>query len=236
MGRQVQTVDWAQIEPKIQTGDLFLCHGSELSSEAIEWVTGSIFSHVGMFVRLGKNRVPYIWQEAPDPLLADPKHHNKAHRGAQLGAAETIVSIAPKYHEVTYWRPLVWDRPADFEDRLLGVIPTLDGVPFAKGDLGMVERWIAGKLDIALAPSSMFCAELIAQTLQRLDLLGRQPPANGYAPADFGGAPPAAKLRHGAALGELVHVVGGTVDITAAEAAERSEDPAAAPRPAAGTT
>lgn len=231
MGGHAQSVDWSEVEPKIQTGDLFLCHGTEFSSRTIEWVTGSQFSHVGMFVRLGKDRVPYIWQEAPDPLLADPMHKNKAHRGAQLGAAETIIGISPKYDEVPYWRPLVWDRPADFEDRLLGIIPTLDGVPFAKGDLGMAERWIAGKLDVPLAPTEMFCAELVAQTLQRLDLLPRERAANGYAPADFGGTPAAAKLRHRASLGELVHVTGGTVDVTKAEAAERDADPVEAPAP-----
>jgi hypothetical protein len=228
---------WADIADRVQTGDLLFGHGSETSSRAIEIITDSPYSHVAMIVRLGADRVPYVWEEAPQALGPDPVEGNHAHGGAQLGPAEEIIGQFYRWHDAAYWRPLVWERPANFDDQVAALLPPLEGIPFTD-QKAMIERWIAGRLHIRLPPTEMFCAELVALTFQRLGLLPPDPPPNWYAPGSFGGTPPQAKFRDGIQLGEAVLVARPDVviDLTKEEAAPRTAGHVAATAPAGRTT
>lgn len=234
-GQTQRSMTWPEMAPHVQTGDLFLCHGTRPDSIGMEIATESEYTHVGMFVRLGGGD-PYIWEAAPTALAKDPlKQHHRLHSGVQLGPAEVVIAEGPKYGEINHWRSLEWDRPDGFEAELLDLIEPLDGIPFSQGLLAMAERYFAGRLGIPLKPTSMFCAELVATTFQRLGLLGPDPVPNWYSPGSFAGTPPKAKLLLGATLGETVHIEYPAVDLNQAEAAEQIADPAAG-APAAGRT
>jgi len=69
---RIRTATYPDIRPSLQTGDLFLAHGTADISEAIELAEGDCnWSHVGMIVRLADlipagHQVP---SDLPDPLL-----------------------------------------------------------------------------------------------------------------------------------------------------------------------
>jgi hypothetical protein len=229
----------ADLVDKVQTGDLILCHGTETSSRAIEWLTDSPYSHAAMIVRLGSDRKPFVWEEAPQSLGIDPDHNNQGHGGAQLGPFEEIIEQFYIWEDVPYWRPLVWDRPVNFDDIVAAKLPPLDGIPF-DNNLETLLHWAEGRLNIPAPRTSMDCSELVALTYQQIGLLPEKPPMNWYSPGSFGGSPPAAPLQLGATLGDFTLIDrASTIDLTKTEASAaptRSADPAAAPPPQARTT
>src|SRR5260221_9596249 len=150
----------ADIVDQVQTGDLILCQGSAKSSEAIEVLTDSPYSHAAMIVRVGPDRKPYVWEEVPESFAKDPLHKYEAHSGAQLGEFCEIVEKIYVYGDIPYWRPLVWTRPADFDAQVMAGLPPLDGIPF-DDRLHMIEHWLEGQLHIPAPRTSMYCAELV---------------------------------------------------------------------------
>ena len=228
----------ADILDQVQTGDLILCHGSAKSSEEIELLTHSPYSHAAMIVLLGPDRKPFVWEEVPQSLAKDPDHNDEAHSGAQLGEFCDIVEQIYLFGDIPYWRPLVWNRPPDFDAQVAAGLPPLDGIPFDKRLL-MLEHWLEGRLHIPAPRTSMYCAELVALTFQNVGLLPKDPPSNWYSPGSFGGTPPDAPLRLGATLGETV-LISRTPDVDLTQAATApatgSADPAGSASPGARTT
>jgi hypothetical protein len=202
---------WSDIESQVQTGDLVLCHGTGRLSATIEVITLSEYSHATMAVRLKPDGPVYLWQEAPAPLGADPEAHDTQHGGAQLGPAAQVIAEMHQYGDTPHWLPLVYDRPANFDDQVIAVIAGVDGRPFPTLK-GMLLEWIEGKLDIAASDTTLFCAELVAITYQQLGLLPPEPPANGFDPGTFARADASDRLLLGARFGTLEEITAASSD------------------------
>lgn len=224
---------WSDIESQVQTGDLFLCHGTGRLSYAIEVITLSEFSHATMAVRLKPDGPVFLWEEVPAGLEKDPEKHDKLHAGAQLGVAPKVLADMYKYGDTPHWRPLQWDRPADFDDQVVKVIADLDGRPFPSTK-EMLLTWVEGKIGVGTGHKEMFCAELVALTYQKLGLLSADTPANGFDPGSFGRDDASNLLLRGARFGNIEQVTLPSSD--APSPATPAAHPAPVPTPAERTT
>jgi hypothetical protein len=180
---------WSELVGGMGTGDVVLFSKSdELISTVLKDVTDSPYSHVAMVVRTDPNGPPMIWQAAPQSLVPDPDLHDETHPGAQLGDAFEVMSlvVSSTYSLTPYYRSLSVARGPDFESAVAAVVEQLDGIPFPTmaGMLGhAAEGRFFGKDS---GPSDMFCAQLVAKTMQMAGLLGDEHPANWYNQACFG--------------------------------------------------
>src|SRR5437016_3031873 len=180
-----EAIRFDALEPRLQTGDVFLFHGASRRSHAIEDVTRSEFSHVGMVLRPAPGRPALIWHTDPRPVAED-LDDSREHGGAQLndlGAALAVMTRA-NYGDTPYVRQLLVERGADFERRALEAIAAFDETPFPSL-LKVVQEWVLGHLHVATSERRMYCAEVLAATYQRMGLLPDHPPANDYSPRDF---------------------------------------------------
>jgi len=176
---------WSELAPSMQTGDLILFAGTSNESRWIEALTNGQFSHATMVVRTADSSVPWMWQEAPEAIAPDPRT-GKPTTGAQLGDAEEATQVIQGMGDVPFYVPLVWDRPADLDDKILAVVAKYEGVPFGTV-LQMALDYAIGKLyDQATGLTTMYCAELVAVTYQALGLLTDVHPPNWYSPNSFG--------------------------------------------------
>lgn len=167
------------------TGDLVLWHGSASTSWAIELWTGGWFSHASMVIVLPSAQ-KCLWQAAGEVVEVDPVRGN-LHTGAQLGdLAATVPHVYHHWNDVPYYRPLRWNRPVGLASQLLTFIHGIDGRPFPATALEMaLDLEIGVHLGLDLTSGPMFCSELVAFTLQSMQLLPPKPVANSYSPNDF---------------------------------------------------
>ncbi len=176
--------DLATVLPKIQTGDILVFHCDALESRAIDLVTDSWFSHAAMAVVHPETGQRLIWQTDPGAIVEDPITHS-SHTGAQLGDLQAAVEETAKtWGDQPYWRPLVWDRPSDFDAVVSAALSELEQTPYPS-DLAMVLNYLLGRAGVANSDGTMFCSEMIAATYQRIGLLGDENPADSYRPKDF---------------------------------------------------
>ena len=70
------------------------------------------------------------------------------------------------------------------EDRLMEVIDRFDGRPFPS-TLGLLRRWLKGRVRRSSSLETVFCAELVATTYQHMGLLDPARPASSYDPGRF---------------------------------------------------
>jgi hypothetical protein len=224
---------WSDIESRVQTGDLVLCHGTGRLSYAIEVVTLSEFSHSTMAVRLKPDGPVFLWEEVPGGLEQDPEKHDKKHNGAQLGLASKVIADMQHYGDTPHWLPLDYDRPSDFDDQVVKIIAGLDGRSFPTMK-GMLLDWVEGKIGINTGDKQMFCAELVALTYQELGLMAKEPPANAFDPGSFARADSSDLLLKGARFGKLEEISAPSSSVPSPT--QSAAHPAAAPAPDARTT
>jgi hypothetical protein len=200
-----KTISYETLEPRLRTGDLFLFHGIHPESKGIEKLTRSRFSHASMIVRPDPKKPPMIWQEGPDPLVRDTSTRSK-HGGAQLGDLRAALRLMWKMGDTPYVRRLTVRRTPDFETVMQYIVKDMDGRPFPilKTALRHFKAGLRGKSE---NDSTLFCAELTAETYMRLGLLLMNPPPNAYVPHNFAEHNRTKlKLRKGATLGPEMRV------------------------------
>lgn len=200
----IPPIEWSEIAATCSTGDVILFTGTDTGSQLIEDALGGPYSHVVMLVRPDPNAAPLMWQEAtespaPDPI-GDP--HNKdphaPHPGAQAADAKTVLKIMTDEAMLPFYRRLEWDRTPEFEAAVHQALVDLDGVPFGTY-LTMVADYEEGRwLNRASGGAHLFCAQLVALTLQRAGLLGPEHPPNWYSPDSFSAQSDEVQLLQGA--------------------------------------
>lgn len=184
-------LSYAEIRSQLNTGDLvlFSCKNNFFSL-AIQLITNSKWSHVGMVVKDPRQDVVYLWEST---TLSDIKDivDNKFKKGVQLvllserlANYQGIVAIrqlqginltndTQAMQELTRLRQELKDRP--YEQHKLELLnATIDTF----GDLFKNEKDL----------SSIFCSELVAEAYQRMGLLDLSEPSNEYTPKDFSAA------------------------------------------------
>ena len=162
----------------MQTGDLVLCarkRGLHVFSSAVDWATGSQYSHVGMilvdptFIH-SYLRGTYVWQSTSTKVPNAESPHTHVF-GVQLTPFSECVRANPDY--TFYVRRL--ERGADvFNPKVLRRIhTTVHERPY---DV-CPKHWCAAALHRggdAGAPDSFWCSALVAYVLVELGVLPRK--------------------------------------------------------------
>ncbi|MGB8197951.1 MAG: hypothetical protein WCF25_13190 [Acidimicrobiales bacterium] len=182
---------WAELEPTMQTGDLILFCGSSKESDWIKLVSGGMFSHSTMIYRPDPSQPPWMWQEAPNPIVGDPTIKSPdplkvLHGGAQLGDALSATQVIRyNYGDIPYYVPINLDPSADLNGPMAAVVAAYEDRPFGS-ILDMALNYIIGHFyNLSSGEATLFCAQLLGLTFMKIGLLSDMHPANWYSPNSF---------------------------------------------------
>jgi len=165
------------------TGDIWLFRGRSLADRAIQTVTNSPVNHVGMVVALD-DLPPLLWHAELGRSLPDV-WTGERQRGVQLHLLADAVRVwGERYGQRAWTRRLEGEVQREHEDRLMEVIDRYDGRPFPTS-LGLARRWLNGRIRRSSSLETVYCAELVATTYQRMGLLPAGRPASWYDPGRF---------------------------------------------------
>ena len=165
------------------TGDIWLFRGPSLADRTIRAATNSPVNHVGMVVAID-DLPPLLWHAELGRSLPDV-WTGERHRGVQLHLlAEADTTWNARYRQRAWLRQLEGPIERYHEDRLMEVIDRFDGRPFPT-TLGLLRRWLPGRVRRSSSLETVFCAELVATTYQHMGLLAGTRPASRYDPGRF---------------------------------------------------
>jgi hypothetical protein len=167
------------------TGDIWLFRGRSLADRAIQTVTNSPVNHVGMAVALD-DMPPLLWHAELGRSLPDA-WTGERHRGVQLHhLADAVRTWDARYGQRAWLRRLEGGTiTREHEDRLIEMIDKYDGKPFPTTP-GLARQWVTGRVRRRQASrETIYCAELVAVTLQHMGLLGDKRPSGWYDPGKF---------------------------------------------------
>ena len=167
------------------TGDIWLFRGRSLADRAIQTVTNSPINHVGMAVAL-EDMPPLLWHAELGRSLPDA-WTGERHRGVQLHKLEDAVRVwDEKYGQRAWVRRLEGGTiERQHEDRLIETIDKYNGKPFPTTP-GLARSWATGRIRRRQASrETIYCAELVAVTMQHMGLLGDKRPMSWYDPGKF---------------------------------------------------
>ena len=178
---------YENVRSSIQTGDIVLFHGLDLESEIIEFVEHSMWSHVGMVVRMPCLDYPLLWESTPLHYLTDPLLH-KTKSGPRLVSLDDrlVVSLNKGFYNRFMVRRLEVKRSKDMLNALSDLISEVHLLTFPT-EWVVLKDFLEGRL-LKSAPGvrrSFYCSELVAETYMRMGLLPKTPPSNAYLPKDF---------------------------------------------------
>ena len=179
------------VNATLHSGDIILFSGETLFSHTIRNFTNSRWSHCGMAIfdkRFGAN--VQIWDVSKKTFggivdLYDLQGRIAAYQGA--------ICYRPLYHLDTDNKTKRRGLNRQDVDAFSHIYDHLVGRPYETSKIELFNAaFDVTVFDIALARNdpdltSIFCGELVAETYQRLGLLGDETPSNEYVPADFGG-------------------------------------------------
>lgn len=168
------------------TGDIWLFRGRSMADVAIRALTNSPVNHVGMAVAID-DLPPLLWHAELGRSLADV-WTGERQRGVQLHLLRDAVATWRERYGQRAWVRLLEGGQVGrgHEDRLMQVIADYDGRPFPT-TLGLARRWVTGRFRRRETSSleTVYCAELVATTYQRMGLLAPGRPASWYDPGRF---------------------------------------------------
>jgi hypothetical protein len=165
------------------TGDVWLFRGKSFADLAIRAVTNAPVNHVGMVVALD-DLPPLLWHAELGRSLPDV-WTGERQRGVQLHLlADAVRTWHDKYGQRAWMRQLTAQVQRYHEDRLMKVIADYDGRPFPT-TLGLARQWLNGRVRHSSSLETIYCAELVATTYQRMGLLPQERPASWYDPGRF---------------------------------------------------
>lgn len=199
------TTSWSDLVPRMQTGDLILFAGTSDAARIIELASDGPYSHSSMVYRPDGHSAPQLWEEVSFVTGRD-KITKSDHNGAQLGDALTMVKQYVAQHDVPYYRPLVWERPPDFNESVMEIMRSLDDTPWGN-TLEMAGDFIEGRVfNRDSGTAHMYCSALVACTYQHVGLLDRDHPPNYYSPSSFAPGHHDLVLQLGAELGAAIEI------------------------------
>ncbi len=202
------------IEQDLSTGDLILFHGPGPESELIEKIDHTPFSHVAMVVRLPKHDKPLLWTSDEIVSITDVLD-DKREKGVHLLDLANVLKFCNQKtsksgaHYSYTWRQLNYTKPENFMSLLEQFMQKVDGTAFPSIE-AMALHFLAGKLGISTGTKSMFCSELITDTVVHLSLLPPDTIINSYSPGSYAEGQHL-HLLHGA---KLANEVAFTFDVS----------------------
>jgi hypothetical protein len=167
------------------TGDVWLFRGRALADRAIQAVTNSPVNHVGMVVAL-EDMPPLLWHAELGKSLPDA-WTGQRQRGVQLHKLEDAVRTwDKKYGQRAWMRRLEGGTlTREQEDALIQTIDRYSGKPFPTTP-GLMRSWATGRVrKREVTRETIYCAELVAVTMQNMGLLPDERPISWYDPGKF---------------------------------------------------
>jgi hypothetical protein len=165
------------------TGDIWLFRGRSIPDLAIRAATNSPVNHVGMVVAID-DLPPLLWHAELGRSLPDV-WTGERQRGVQLHLLpDAVRTWNERYGQRAWVRHLEGTIERHHEDRLMEVIDRYDGRPFPTS-LTLARRWLNGRIRRSSSLETVYCAELVATTYQRMGLLPGGRPASWYDPGRF---------------------------------------------------
>ena len=167
------------------TGDIWLFRGRSLADRAIQTMTNSPVNHVGMVVAL-EDMPPLLWHAELGKSLPDA-WTGQRQRGVQLHKlADAVTTWDDKYDQRAWVRQLEGAAVTrEMEDRLIETIDKFSGKPFPTTP-GLMRSWATGRVrKREVTRETIYCAELVAMTMQNMGLIGDKRPISWYDPGKF---------------------------------------------------
>lgn len=165
------------------TGDIWLFRGRSAMDVTIRAVTNSPVNHVGMVVALD-DLPPLLWHAELGRSLPDV-WTGQRQRGVQLHhLPEAVTTWNERYNQRSWVRQLQGKIERYHEDRMIQTIGHFDGRAFPTTP-GLFRQWARGRLHRRSSLETIYCAELVATTYQRMGLLSDRRPPGWYDPGRF---------------------------------------------------
>ena len=166
------------------SGDVWLFRGRTFADRAIQTVTNSPINHVGMVVALD-DLPPLLWHAELGHSLPDV-WTGQRQRGVQLHKlSDAVITWRDRYGQRAWTRQLEGSIERHHEDRLMKAIERFDGLAFPTMPR-LARQWATGRWRRqSVSLDTIYCAELVASTYQRMGLLPPERPASWYDPGRF---------------------------------------------------
>jgi len=161
-------LEYGEIRPKLQTGDILLFEGRGFVSWLIKRATRLRFSHCAMVYVLGGD--VYCWEST---MLTGKNGVQISLLSQRLGNYKGRVYVRFLHVERTQE---MLEALGEFRHEVKGRRYEIDMIELA----GAAMPW-RNKENL----KSIFCSELIAAAFQRMDLFGTLKPSNEYYPGDL---------------------------------------------------
>lgn len=177
-----QTAKYDEIRNELDTGDIVLFSGKGGISTGIKWITSSVWSHVGMVLRIPEYNLALLWESTTLSSIADLET-GKARQGVQL---VPLSERLKQYDGEVSIRRLDIQRTPDQLAALMDFRSEVKGRPYEQNKVELVKSAYDGAFGQNQEDlSSLFCSELVAEAYQRLGLISDQLQSNEFTPADF---------------------------------------------------
>jgi len=188
----IREIAYNDVKDSLKTGDLILFHGVQTTSQLIELIEWSCWSHVGMVV-LPKDigmtgEEPLFWESTAsgdgltDYLTGQPKEN-----GPMLVSLHDRIQVDVNQHYDTHFLVKYLNRSLkqpELEQLKDFIYKAHDrGFPTAENAL---KYYIEGRSSNKPAPDTeAFCSELTAETFMALGFISTDYVPYGYCPDDF---------------------------------------------------
>lgn len=188
---------------QLNTGDiiLFSCKDN-LISLAIQLVTNSKWSHMGMIFKDYEKDVIYLWESTTLSNIKDVTDRTFK-KGVQLVLLSERIKNYNGEIAIRYLLGTKIENDPKAKQALIQLQQELQNRPYEQHKLELLRAVIDGFGKISKNAedlSSVFCSELVAEAYHCMGLLDLSEPANEYTPKDFSEAGKL-KLLKGAYLG-----------------------------------
>jgi len=181
----------SEIKDKITCGSVLLCSGTAGESRLIEEIDGTDFSHAAIIVRLHNTKTLYVWTADTVTVLDDKIHKEKniKHSGSHLLLLEDYIAdldkIYPSPDGSKYRFAVALLKGIDVDEKKLwSLMYKYDGTPFPSTKDEFL-NWLKGQVDINTGMDNSFCAQMVANTYQKMGWMKTNHPPNYYNPGSF---------------------------------------------------
>lgn len=197
------TTTLADAASEARSGDIWLFRGRTVADRAIRFATNAPVNHVAMCLAID-DLPPLLWHAELGHSMPDV-WTGTSHRGAQLHRLEDAARTwVLRYGQKAYVRHMEPPATRDMEDAALAVVQDYSGRPFPRSRQ-LAKHWALGRLRRRISLQDLYCAELVAVTLERMGLLDGERPPNWYDPGRFWSGD-GLTLLHGVTLGPEIAV------------------------------
>jgi hypothetical protein len=186
---KLKTLD--EIKDRIPCGSVLLCSGTAGESRLIEEVNGTDFSHSAMVVRFHNDPTLYVWTADTVDELEDQIHkeQNPDHPGTHLLVLKEYLAGLDKFYpspDGSKYRFAIAKLSGVRVDekKLWSVMFEYDGTPFPPTEEEFF-HWFEGQADIDSGIQNAYCAQMLANTYQKMGWLDTKHPPNHYNPGSF---------------------------------------------------